>query len=139
MPKTRPLYFGGKADTRMAGPDVLENAAPIPWMYRKIINQNPEPDNPQISEESVKITTPVLNIRRIPVRSPQRPTGSKNIAVASKKEVNTQLRETALSPKLFSMAGNAIFTDDIKKVPINEVIATIPIIEICFFVQFIML
>ena len=75
----------------------------------------------------------------MPVRSPQRPTGSKNMAVASRKEVTSQLNVTASRLKLFSMAGNAIFTDEIRKVPINEVTATIARIEICFLVQFIIL
>jgi hypothetical protein len=57
------------------------------------------------------------------------------MAVASKNEVITQLKVTAFSEKLFSIAGNAMFTDDIKKVPINEVTATIARIENCFFVH----
>jgi len=85
----------------------------------------------------VKTITPALKMRRMPVKSPQRPTGSRNIAVASKKEVITQLSFTASSPKLLSMAGNAMFTDEMRKVPINEVMATIESIEICFFVQYI--
>jgi hypothetical protein len=52
--------------------------------------------------------------------------------------VITQLNVTAFNPKLFSIAGKAIFTDEIKKVPINEVMATMAKMEICFFVQCIM-
>lgn len=37
----------------------------------------------------------------MPERSPQRPIGSKNMAVASKNEVTIQLSETALRLKLF--------------------------------------
>jgi hypothetical protein len=61
------------------------------------------------------------------------------MAVASKKEVTTQLNVTASSAKLFSMAGNAMLMDEIRKVPINEVMATIATIDICFFDQFIFL
>jgi hypothetical protein len=102
------------------------------------MSQKPEGANPQTTDDTVKIEIPILNIRRIPVKSPQRPTGSKNMAVASKKEVITQLNVTAFNPKLFSIAGKAIFTDEIKKVPINEVMATMAKMEICFFVQCIM-
>jgi len=79
--------------------------------------------------------TPVLKSLLIPVRSPQRPKGSKNIAVARRKEVTTQLSVTAFSWKLFSIAGRAIFTEEMRKVPINEVMATMASIEICFLVQ----
>lgn len=71
----------------------------------------------------------------MPVKSPQRPTGSRNIAVASKNEVTTQLRLTAFNPNDFSMAGSAIFIDDIRNVPMNDVMATTASMEICFFVQ----
>lgn len=99
------------------------------------MSHEPEAENPQMAEEMVKMITPVLKTRRIPVKSPQRPTGRRNMAVASKKDVITQLSFTALSPKLFSMAGNAIFTEEMRKEPMNEVMATIARIEICFFVQ----
>src|SRR5690554_2797488 len=99
------------------------------------MSQKPEVEKPQIVEDIVKMITPVLKTRRIPVKSPQRPTGRRNIAVANRKEVITQLSFTALSPKLFSIAGKAIFTDEMRKDPINEVMATIDKIEICFFVQ----
>ena len=132
IPKTRPRYWGKKAETRIAGPVVLENAPPMPCKKRKRMSQNPEGDKPQANDEKVKITTPHLNIRRTPDISAQRPEGSRNIAVASRKEVTTQLRVTAPSEKLFSMAGNAIFTDEIRNVPINEVTATMAKIDSCF-------
>jgi hypothetical protein len=135
MPSTLPRYCGKNAETKMAGPVVLEKAAPIPCINRNKMSQKPEGANPQTTDDTVKIEIPILNIRRIPVKSPQRPTGSKNMAVASKKEVITQLNVTAFNPKLFSIAGKAIFTDEIKKVPINEVMATMAKMEICFFVQ----
>src|SRR5690554_1505224 len=109
----------------------------MPCMNRNKIIHEPEGAKPQISEAQVNMITPALNILRIPVRSPHRPTGNRNIAVASRKAVITQLRLIASSPKLRSMEGSAMFTEEIKKVPINEVIATIESMEICFFVQFI--
>lgn len=119
----------------MAGPDVLVSAAPTPCTNRKTISHIPEPENPQTSEERVKITTPDLKSRFIPVKSPQRPIGSKNMAVASKKEVTTQLRLIALRRKLFSIAGKAILIEEIRKVAIKDVIATIIIMRACFFVH----
>jgi len=59
------------------------------------------------------------------------------MAVDKRNEVTTQLNVTASRLKSFSIAGKAIFTDEIKKVPKNELAATIANIEICFFVQFI--
>jgi hypothetical protein len=93
---------------------------------------------PLSSDDTVKITIPVLYNRLIPVKSPHRPTGSKNMAVDSKNAVTTQLNVTASSPKSFSMAGKAMFTDEIRNVPKNELAATMANIEICFFVQFIL-
>lgn len=101
------------------------------------MSQKPLPASPQISEDKEKMTTPILKSFLIPLKSPHLPTGSKKIAVESKKEVTTQLNSIALSLKLFSMAGKAIFMEEIKNVPINEVIATMLNIDICFFVQFI--
>ena len=132
---TRPLYLGRKADTRMAGPVVLAKAAPIPWMNRKTINQKPELAKAQNREETVKINIPILNRRFMPLRSPQRPTGSKNMAVDSKKAVITQLSCTALNPKLFSMAGRATLMVEIRNVLIKAVTATTAMMEICFRVQ----
>jgi len=57
------------------------------------------------------------------------------MAVESKNAVTTQLNVTASSPKSFSMDGNAMLTDEIRKVAKNELAATIANIEICFFVQ----
>ena len=73
----------------------------------------------------------------MPVKSPHRPIGNKNMAVDNRNAVTTQLKVTASRPKSFSMAGNAMFTDEIRKVPKKELVATIANIEICFFVQFI--
>ena len=67
--------------------------------------------------------------------SPHLPTGKRKIPVATKNEVMTQLREMALSPKLVSMAGNAMFMDDIKNVPINDVMETVINVDSCFFDQ----
>jgi hypothetical protein len=44
------------------------------------------------------------------------------MADARRKELITQLRFTALKPKLISIAGKAIFTEDTKKVLRNEAI-----------------
>jgi len=114
---------------------VLVNAVPIPWIYRKIISHKPDQAMLLRKDENVKIITPALNSFLVPIRSPNLPTGSKNIAVARRKDVITQLKVTAFILKLFSIAGNAIFTEDIRNVLMNEVHAIIPIIVICFFVQ----
>jgi hypothetical protein len=55
--------------------------------------------------------------------------------VASRNDVTTQLKLMAFSPSDFSMAGNAMFIDDIRNVPINDVMATMASMETCFFVQ----
>lgn len=127
----RPLYFGWNASTSIAGPVVLVNAAPTPCTNRKIISHVPEPDSPQSKDDRVKIITPILNSLRMPVRSPQRPTGNRNMAVASRNDVTTQLRVMAFRLNDFSIDGKAIFTDDMRNVPINEVIATIASIDTC--------
>lgn len=72
---------------------------------------------------SVKITNPILYTFLIPVRSAHRPTGNKNMAVESKKAVTTQLSITGLRANCLPMEGNAIFTDEKRKVPRNEVSA----------------
>jgi len=101
------------------------------------MSQNPDPEREHSKEEMVNITTPVLKMRRIPVRSPQRPTGSRNMAVASRKAVTIQLSVTAFNSKVFSMAGRAMFIDDIRNVLIKAVMATIAMMEICLRVHFI--
>lgn len=73
----------------------------------------------------------------MPELSPQRPTGSKNMAVESKNDVTTQLSITASIPSDFSMEGKAILMDEIRKVPIKEVMEIISRMETCFLVQFI--
>jgi hypothetical protein len=87
----------------------------------------------------VNIITPALKIRRIPVRSPQRPTGSRNMAVARRNAVTIQLSVTAFRSKAFSMAGRAMFIDDIRNVLMKAVIATIAMMEICLRDHFIKL
>ena len=138
IPSTLPRCCGKNAETRMAAPVVLLKAAPIPCKNRKKISQCPEIENPLNNDEMVKITIPVLNNLLIPVKSPHLPTGSKNMAVDKRKAVTTQLNVTASRPKSLSMEGRAMFTDDIRKVPKNELDATIARIDICFFVQFIL-
>ncbi len=135
MPNTRPRYCGKKAETKIAGPVVLENAAPIPCKKRKKMSQKLVGAIPHTNEDPVKMITPHLNNRRTPEISAHLPDGRRNIAVASKKAVTTQLSETAPIEKSFSIAGNAIFTDEIKKVPIKEVIATMAKIDTCFLLQ----
>lgn len=139
IPKTRPRCLGKKAETKMAGPVVLVNAPPIPWIYRAKISQNPETAVAQAKDASVNIIMPILKTRRIPVKSPKRPTGKRNIAVANKKEVTVQLSVTALSSKVFSISGKAMFMDEIKNDPIKAVMATMPIMEICRFEKHIFL
>lgn len=114
---------------------MLVNAAPIPWINRSAISQPPELAKPHSNDDTVKITTPHLKSLRIPVRSPQRPTGSKNMAVASRNDVTTQLKLMAFSPIDLSMAGKAMLIDDIRNVPMNDVMATMARMETCFFVQ----
>jgi hypothetical protein len=53
------------------------------------------------------------------------------MAVERRKEVITQLTMTALSPKLWVMAGRAMLMEEIRKVPINEVTITTVISDIC--------
>lgn len=137
MPKTRPFCCGGKADINMAGPVVLVKAAPPPCSKRKMISQKPVGAIIQRREEAVNSMTPSLNNRRMPVRSPQRPTGSSKTAMDSKKAVTTQLRVTASNPKLFSMAGNAILMDEMRNVPMKDVVATMASMDRCLRVQFI--
>ena len=90
---------------------------------------------PLNNDDNVKIITPVLNSFLVPARSPNLPTGSKDIAVARRKDVTTQLNVIASRLKLFSIEGNAIFTEEIRNVLMKEVHAIIAIIVICFFVQ----
>jgi hypothetical protein len=71
----------------------------------------------------------------LPEISPSLPTGRRNIPVATKKPVMIQLSEMALSAKLFSIAGKAILMDDIRNVPINEVMETVIRVDNCFFDQ----
>ncbi len=59
------------------------------------------------------------------------------MAVESRNAVTIQLKVTASRPKSFSMAGNAMFTEEIRKVDIKELKATIDSTVICVFVQFI--
>jgi hypothetical protein len=60
------------------------------------------------------------------------------MAVESRKAVTTQLKVTASRPKSFSIAGNAMLTDEIRKVDIKELKATIDSTVICVFVQIIL-
>jgi hypothetical protein len=107
-------------------------AAPIPCKYLARIRWRPVLAKLHKNDATVNIIIPPLKSLLTPVRSPHRPAGNKNIAVANKNEVTTQLRETAPSPRLFSIDGRAIFTEEIRKVPINEETATMVSIEICF-------
>lgn len=47
----------------------------------------------------------------------------------------TQLSHSAFIPKLFSMAGKAILTNEIMNVRMKDVVATTANIEICFLLQ----
>jgi len=102
----------------------VTNAVPIPWRYLKTISHNPETEKPHKKDEIVKIITPILKNRLIPLTSPSFPTGRRNIAVAKRNEVITQLRVTASRLKLFSIAGKAMFIEEMRNVPIKEVTAT---------------
>jgi hypothetical protein len=57
------------------------------------------------------------------------------MAVDNRNEVTTQLKVTASRLKSLSIDGKAMFTDEMRKVAKNELVATIARIEICFFVQ----
>jgi hypothetical protein len=132
MPNTRPFCSKGNADTSIAGPVVLVRAAPPPCSRRKIISHKPDGAMAHKTDDMENKTTPILKRRRMPVKSPNRPTGSNKMAMVSKNAVTTQLRVTASSPKLFSISGSAILIEDMRKVPIKEVIATMTKIDICF-------
>lgn len=97
----------------------------------------PDVEKAHKNEERVKIIIPTLNNLLTPNRSPHLPEGSKNIPVERRNEVITQLSLIASRLNSLSIEGRAMFTDEIKKVPIKEVEATTKRIESCFRVQFI--
>jgi len=49
------------------------SAAPTPWTARAPISSGAVEESPQASEESVKMTRPIVKIRRRPSRSPSFP------------------------------------------------------------------
>jgi len=59
------------------------------------------------------------------------------MAMERRKAVITQLSVTASNSKLFSISGSAILMDEIKNVPINEVVATMASMDSCLRVQLI--
>jgi len=92
------------------------------------MSHNPETDEPHKKDEIVNMRTPILKNFLIPFTSPSFPTGRRNIAVARRNEVITQLRVTASKLKLFSIAGKAMLIEEMRNVPINEVTATTAIV-----------
>ncbi len=49
------------------------SAAPTPWTTRLITSAVWSTARPAVAEESAKMTTPMMNIRRRPKMSPRRP------------------------------------------------------------------
>jgi len=116
--------LGGYAATRIAVPVVLVNAAPIPCIRRNTINMVPEFAKMHSKDEIVKKYIPILKILFTPLRSAILPIGNRKVAMVSRKPVITQLKATACIENSFSIAGRAILIDDIRKVPRNDVMAT---------------
>ena len=79
----------------------------------------------------MKILTPILNILRTPLKSAIRPIGSSSVALESRNAVTTHPKATACIENSLSIAGRAMFIDEIRKVPIKEVMATMAKIENC--------
>ena len=66
----------------------------------------------------MKRIRPHLKSFRLSYRSPQVPAGSINSAVPRMKEVMIQLNSMAVRERSLSMVGNAMFTAEIRKVPV---------------------
>ena len=60
------------------------SAAPTPWAARAAISIPIEPDRPQSSDVSVKMTRPTMKTGRGPNRSPSRPVTSSRVANVSR-------------------------------------------------------
>lgn len=72
----------------------------------------------------MKRIRPHLKSFRLSFRSPQVPAGNMNRAVPRMKEVMIQLNSMAVRERFRSMVGNAMFTAEIRKVPMKEVVDT---------------
>jgi len=75
-------------------------------------------------QQNLKKYIPILKILFTPLRSAILPIGNRKVAMVSRKPVITQLKATACIENSFSIAGRAILIDDIRKVPRNDVMAT---------------
>src|SRR5690554_831657 len=85
----------------------------------------------QSSDDKVNKTSPDLNTLRTPLKSAMRPMGKSKMAVVSKKPVTIQLKATACIENSASMAGSAMLMEEMRKVPIKEVMATMARMESC--------
>jgi hypothetical protein len=101
----------------------------MPCINRKRINKALEGASPQSRVVSEKMTIPVLETFLIPLMSPHRPTGSKNIADASKNAVSIQLSDIALMLNSFSIVGSAMLIDETTKELKKDVTVTIASID----------
>ena len=63
----------GNAFTTSASDAGTNSAAPNVWITRPTMRTLTDPAAPQMAEDSVKITMPVTNVRRRPMRSAKRP------------------------------------------------------------------
>ncbi len=85
--------------------------APIAWTRREAIRNPTSGATPDRTEPSVKTTRPATNIRRRPIRSAQRPAGTRTAAKRIEYPLRTQLNESSEVPwKSRLMYGKARLT-----------------------------
>ena len=85
-------------------------AAPMPWTARADSSQAWEVAKPPASEAAENSTSPAMNTRRRPSRSPARPPSSSSPPKASAYAVTTHSRPVPEKPSARWMCGSATFT-----------------------------
>src|SRR5712664_1878590 len=85
----------------------MKSAAPVPWSTRAAMSQPMSGAATHIAEAAVKTTSPAVNNRRAPRRSPRPPARSRRLANGNVYPSTTQERPAASVCRLARMLGRA--------------------------------
>ena len=113
MPIAMPLFFEVNIDITIASPVANASAPPTPCKRRVMSKILILTARVAIRQARQNIIIPIINIFLRPYISAARPAGIRNIALANRNAVGTQLTNIALALKSNASAGTAIFTADI--------------------------
>jgi len=115
-PSATPRFSAGTADERMVRVSGVMIAPPTPWRARAATSASIEGASAAAAEASVKITSPIENIRLRPNRSPSAAPVRSSTAKVRVYALTVHSRLSMPAPRSFRITGRAVVTTRLSRV-----------------------